>query len=88
MDFVRGLVVRSRAGRDGDSFLVVLSSDRQTAVVCDGRRRSLGHPKKKNRKHLSATAVVLPENRLQTDREIRLALAPFENEGPLSRRGG
>jgi ribosomal protein L14E/L6E/L27E len=88
MEFVRGQVVRSKAGRDGGGFLVVLSADAQSAVVCDGRRRSLGHPKKKNLKHLSPTNSVLPEDRMQTDREIRLALAPFENEGPLSRRGG
>ncbi len=88
MDFVRGLVVRSRAGRDKGGFLVVLSAGERSVVVCDGKRRSLGHAKTKNLKHLSPTATVLPENRLQTDREIRLALAPFQNAGSLSRRGG
>ena len=81
MDFVRGRVVRSRAGRDGSGFFTVLSSDERSAVICDGRRRSLEHPKKKNLRHLSATGTVLPENQLQTNREIRQALAPFQAPG-------
>ncbi len=88
MDFVRGLVVRSSAGRDRGSFLVVLAVDSSSAVVCDGKRRPLEHPKKKNLKHLAATGTLLPETRMQTNREIRRALGGFGTEGPLSRRGG
>ena len=88
MEFVRGLVVRSLAGRDGGGFLVILSTDGHVAAVCDGKRRKLEYPKKKNLRHLSATSTVLPENRMQTNREIRLALVPFRDAGPLSRRGG
>lgn len=88
MEFVRGLVVRSLAGRDGSGFLVILSTDGRTAAVCDGKRRKLEHPKKKNLKHLSATRTILPESRMQTNHEIHLALAPFWDAGPLSRRGG
>ncbi len=36
MDFDRGRVVRSRAGRDGGGFFVVLASDERSAVICDG----------------------------------------------------
>jgi ribosomal protein L14E/L6E/L27E len=86
MDFDRGRVVRSRAGRDGDGFFVVLAADQRSAVICDGRRRRLEHPKKKNLRHLSATGTVLPEEQMQTNREIRRALAPFSRGGgPLSR---
>ncbi|MCI1955578.1 MAG: KOW domain-containing RNA-binding protein [Oscillospiraceae bacterium] len=88
MDFVRGRVVRSRAGRDGGGFFVVLGSDGRGAVVCDGKRRSLEHPKKKNLRHLAATGTALPESLMQTDRSIRRALAGFQEAGPLSRRGG
>ena len=80
MEFRRGTVVRSLSGRDAGSFLVVLSADGSSAAVCDGKRRSLSHPKKKNPKHLSATKTVLPEGELQTDRGIRLALKPFGAE--------
>ena len=88
MNFDRGRVVRSRAGRDGDGFFVVLSSDARSAIICDGRRRSLEHPKRKNLRHLSATGTALPEEQMQTNREIRRALAPFGEPGPLSKRGG
>ena len=70
MDFVRGLVVRAAAGRDKDGFFTVLSAENGYAVICDGKRRSLSHPK-----HLFPTAVVLGEGSLQTNREIRKALA-------------
>lgn len=81
MDFVKGLVVRSAAGRDAGGFFTVLEADFATAVICDGKRRSLEHPKKKNRRHLSATRTVLPEASLQTNREIRKALSPFNAGG-------
>ena len=75
MDFVRGLVVRAAAGRDKDGFFTVLSAENGYAVICDGKRRSLSHPKRKNQKHLFPTAVVLGEGSLQINREIRKALA-------------
>jgi ribosomal protein L14E/L6E/L27E len=85
MEFERGRVVRSRAGRDGNGFFVVLSSEGRSAMICDGRRRSLEHPKRKNLKHLAATGTVLPEDQMKTNREIRRALAQFQSKEPLSR---
>lgn len=81
MDFQRGLVVRALAGRDKGGFFIVLESDADTAVICNGKRRSLEHPKKKKQKHLLATKTVLNEGSLQTNREIRGALRLFEAEG-------
>lgn len=81
MDFVKGLVVRSAAGRDKNGFFTVLEADAQYAVICDGKRRSLSHPKKKKLKHLAATKTVLAEGSMQTNREIRCALGSFNTEG-------
>lgn len=81
MDFVRGLVVRALAGRDKGGFFTVLEADAGMAVICDGRRRNLEHPKRKKQKHLLATKTVLEEGSLQTNREIRHALRPFEAGG-------
>ena len=75
MEFVRGLVVRSAAGRDKGSFFTVLAAGAEEVTICDGKRRSLEHPKVKNVKHLFATKAVLPESSLLTNREIRRALA-------------
>lgn len=84
MELVRGVVVRARAGRDKDGFFTVLSVEENgVVVICDGKRRSLAHPKRKNIRHLSATGAVLQENTLQTNREIRRALAPFAGRGRL-----
>ncbi len=80
MDFVRGLVVRSAAGHDKGGFFTVLEADAQYAVICDGKRRSLIHPKKKKCKHLFSTKTVLPEGSMQTNREIRCALRCFNSE--------
>jgi len=78
MEFIRGLVVRSAAGRDKGGFFAVLEADALSVTICDGKRRSLEHPKRKNVKHLFKTNTMLPEQSLQTNREIRRALAAFE----------
>lgn len=83
MEIARGLVVRSTAGRDRGGFLVVLRAEARAAVVCDGKRRSLRHPKRKNLRHLAATNARLPESSLGTDRGIRRALAAFRSGGPF-----
>ena len=80
MDFVKGLVVRSAAGHDKGGFFTVLEADAQYAVICDGKRRSLSHPKKKKCKHLFGTKTVLPAGSMQTNREIRCALKSFDAE--------
>lgn len=55
MEFVKGLVVRSKAGHDKGSFYVVLDLETDAAVVCDGNRRALANPKRKKFIHLSPT---------------------------------
>ena len=75
MDFVRGLVVRSLKGRDKGGFFVVLETDETGVVICDGRRRTLEKPKRKNPALLAATNTLLDS--MKTNREIRNALKPF-----------
>ncbi|NLJ34143.1 MAG: RNA-binding protein [Firmicutes bacterium] len=80
-----GQLVSSKAGRDcGQHYLVVGKSEDGFVFVCDGRRRGLANPKKKNVKHLlyhreRATDI---ERKLEageevTDGEIRDKLAEF-----------
>lgn len=83
MEFVRGLVVRSKAGHDKDGFFTVLSADSKSAVICDGKRRSLDKPKRKSKIHLAVTNTVLPDSSMQTNREIRNALRSFAAEAGL-----
>ena len=78
MEWEIGQVVRSLAGRDKGSFLVVLELAPPYAVVCDGKHRPLERPKRKKLFHLAPTSQVLPEEALKTNRQIRAALRSFE----------
>ena len=83
-NFFEGNVVFSKKGRDkGHMFVVLLSLDNDFVLVCDGDRRKVENPKRKRRKHLSATPHQAPEiislyamNRLK-DADVRKALKPF-----------
>lgn len=80
MDYVRGLVVKNKAGHEKNQFFVVLDCDASYAFICDGRHRKLDNAKKKNLKHLFVTNTVLSEDVLLTNRNIREALRPFNND--------
>lgn len=75
MDIVRGSVVKSKAGRDKDRFLVVVDVLEQKVFVCDGKHHKTEKPKLKNIKHLSATKTVveLPK----TNKQLRKLLNNF-----------
>lgn len=47
MEFVRGMIVRATAGRDQGGFFTVLSVEGDYAMICNGKRRPLEQPKKK-----------------------------------------
>ncbi len=83
-EIFEGNIVFSKKGRDkGYPFVVLLCVDADFVLICDGKRRKVDHPKRKRRKHLSATPHAAPEilslyamNRLK-DSDVRKALAPF-----------
>lgn len=77
MEWKRGQVVRSLAGRDKGGFLAVLDVAPPFAVVADGKRRPVERPKRKKFFHLAPTKAVLPEEALKTNRAIRGALGEF-----------
>lgn len=59
-----GSVVRSEAGRDqGRLFLVVQEVDADFVMVANGQLRRMDHLKKKRRKHLKPTGLVVEELR-------------------------
>ena len=83
-NFFEGNVVFSKKGRDkGHMFVVLLSLDNDFVLVCDGDCRKVENPKRKRRKHLSATPYQAPEiislyamNRLKNS-DVRKALKAF-----------
>ena len=52
MDVVPGDIVYSIAGRDKDTYFVVVRTADVYAYLCDGRKRKSDNPKKKKVKHL------------------------------------
>ena len=59
-----GAVVVSKMGRDeGRSFVVVQEVDDDFVLLADGRLRTMDHLKRKRRKHLKTTGIVVQELR-------------------------
>lgn len=78
--FLRGQVVKSCAGRDSDSLMVVVKSDEACVYVCDGKERRLSKPKRKNPKHVIITKRILNESQMHSDKRLRIALAQLESD--------
>lgn len=79
MDIVKGSVVKAKAGRDKDDFFVVVETDSEYAMICNGKQRPVEKPKRKKLKHLSATKTVVEVSSMSTNREIKKALSAFIN---------
>lgn len=53
MEELTGLVVESIKGRDaGKRYVVIRELDRYFCLVADGSKKTLGSPKRKNRRHI------------------------------------
>jgi ribosomal protein L14E/L6E/L27E len=74
---VRGQIVRSKAGKDKESFLVVADVCEKGVFVCDGKDRPLERPKLKNLRHIAPTNSFLTEEQLSTNRSVRHGLRDF-----------
>lgn len=75
MDFERGRIVRSTAGRDKGLYLAVVADAGNRILVADGRRRPLSAPKAKNPAHLALTRRVIGEEQLGSDKLLSAAIA-------------
>ena len=73
MDFKKGMVVLSRAGRDSGRLLAVMDVRDGFIFVCDGKERPLENPKKKNPKHLTKTNRTIELEQI-TNRKLRTVL--------------
>ena len=73
MEFEKGTVVVSKAGRDKGYFMVVVDESEGYVIVADGKERPLDRPKRKNPKHLQKTNRRLSLEQL-TDKKLRTAL--------------
>lgn len=79
MDLKKGLIVRSKAGRDKGEFFVIIELNEDFAFIADGKTRKLDKLKKKNNKHLFLTNSLIDLNKDITDKKIRTALRNFKS---------
>ncbi len=75
MEFEKGCIVVSTAGRDKGKCLLVTNICQTHIEVCDGRERPLGRPKRKNPRHLKHTGMTLPGEWPVSDKALKKALA-------------
>lgn len=59
MDFVKGQLVRSKAGRDKTRTYAVLDVEGEILALADGSHRTVANPKRKKSRHVAPTATVL-----------------------------
>ena len=76
MNIVKGSIVRATAGRDKGGFFVVLGVQGSFALIADGKRRKVQHPKRKNICHLAPTNTVYSGS-IETNPKIRKAINDF-----------
>jgi ribosomal protein L14E/L6E/L27E len=79
MDIVCGSVVLSVRGRDKDRCFAVIDTDGEYVFIADGRKRSIGKPKRKKIKHLKPLGGFLAYNSEVTNRELWRMLAPYRD---------
>ncbi len=83
MDFLKGRLVRSLAGRDKTRTFAVMAVDGQMLLLADGSLRTLARPKRKKRRHVAPTATVLGNKLLQSDQLLNEAIAAFDAASPV-----
>ena len=83
MDFVKGQLVRSKAGRDKTRTLAVLAVDGPMLLVADGDLRKLDNPKRKKMQHVAPTTTVLENELLKSDQPISDAIKAYDAEHPF-----
>lgn len=83
MDFVKGRLVRSKAGRDKTRTLAVLAVEGQMLLLADGNLRTVAQPKRKKMRHVAPTATVLGNQLLQSDQLLSEAIAAYDAAHPI-----
>ena len=86
MEFIEGMIVKSKAGRDNGKLFIVIKTEGDFVYVANGDSRKAENPKKKKLKHLQVTSFVsekirqsLSDNGTVTNSELRKALAEYLN---------
>lgn len=71
-----GMIVLATAGREAGRFFLVAAVEGAELLLCDGKRRPLAKPKRKNPAHVQLTKQSIPLEAL-TDKALRKVLNPM-----------
>jgi len=78
-------MAKSKAGHDKDQIYVIIKEDREYVYLADGKYRSVGNPKRKNKKHIQMirhipkeAAELLEQKAVPGDPEIKRALKLYQ----------
>ena len=95
MDFVKGQLVRSKAGRDKTRTYAVLDVEGEILALADGSHRTVANPKRKKRRHVrklplypSRVAEKLRNGDKVLNSELRRELAVFGQTFNSQNQGG
>ncbi len=82
-----GQIVRSKAGRDKDRWMLVVGIDGEYVLLVDGDIRKISQPKRKKIKHIAKTQTVITSiqkdissNKKIQNAEIRKILEPWQDK--------
>lgn len=81
MDFQKGDIVLSLAGRDKGSLLAVTGEKNGLILVCDGRERPLERAKVKNPRHLEKTSLSVDCASMAGNKILRKTLNRLSKQG-------
>ncbi|MDE5737605.1 MAG: KOW domain-containing RNA-binding protein [Oscillospiraceae bacterium] len=73
-----GMIVRAIAGKEQDNFYCIINLDKNFVYLADGKHRTLEQPKRKNKKHVRATGVILDLNGM-TNRALCYKLRQYQD---------
>ena len=82
MDFVKGRLVRSKAGRDKTRTFAVVAAEGNMLWLADGRKRTLAAPKRKKVGHVAPTATVVAPELLKSDQLLSEGIAAYDAAHP------
>ena len=83
MDFVKGQLVRSLAGRDKTRTFAVMAVEGQMLSLADGSLRKISRPKAKKIRHVAPTATVLQDECLANDKQLSEAICAYNANHPI-----
>ncbi len=83
MDFVKGQLVRSLAGRDKTRTFAVMAVEGQMLSLADGSLRKISRPKAKKIRHVAPTATVLQGESLASDKQLSEAIRAYDAGHPI-----